>query len=373
MKLLSTCMLHALCVLFTCHRSGAVVDMVNVFSSSEVSGCVRLRTPEMLRNERTGGIHVIARCCGANRCSSKGARAGHEPGDLGDNNSDCKVIMKSTMDVGKTWTNFQVLSPPNATSYANGAGIYDRFRDQIIVQYSFIPLGSTRPAKNVNYFQIVSRDDAASWSSPRNITALVAGCNPDENDMMLQSAGTKLQSSSGRLIWPAHAFGDRGACVWYSDDGGETYNTTAPINGNELSITVANRETNELYMTGRPVKETSPRRADYRSYDDGATWSKPAVSDLKSDDGHGCERSLININDVLYSAEPEGHKRTNMVVRCSKDHGNKWNSSKGVNGDNGAGYSDMVALDDHSFFLVWENTDNGNFHSATIDAWCNHP
>jgi hypothetical protein len=33
----------------------------------------------------------------------------------------------------------------------------------------------------------------------------------------------------------------------------------------------------------------------------------------------------------------------------------------------------MVALDDHSFFLVWENTDNGNFHSATIDAWCNHP
>ena len=59
--------------------------------------------------------------------------------------------------------------------------------------------------------------------------------------LQAQSAGSKIQSSSGRLLFAGHATGRNGpkqsqVCIWFSDDGGETYNTSALFKGNEISM-----------------------------------------------------------------------------------------------------------------------------------------
>ena len=54
-----------------------------------------------------------------------------------------------------------------------------------------------------------------------DITPQLRACNPDAGNMMCQSAGSKTQTPSGRLLWAAHDHAAR-VCLWWSDDGGET-------------------------------------------------------------------------------------------------------------------------------------------------------
>ena len=68
-----------------------------------------------------------------------------EEDPLGDDFSDCKAIMKTSLDEGRTWTNFQTVSPKGADHYASGAGIYDAVRSRLVVQYQHFPYGSTKP------------------------------------------------------------------------------------------------------------------------------------------------------------------------------------------------------------------------------------
>ena len=119
-----------------------------------------------------------------------------------DNDKDASVIMKTSSDGGKTWGSLQTLSPQGQTHYANGAGLYDRVTKRLVVQYVFIPGGSTKPVKNATYFQITSNDDGRTWSNPRDITRLLAACNPGgTGNMQVQSAGSKVQTPTGRLVW----------------------------------------------------------------------------------------------------------------------------------------------------------------------------
>ena len=121
-------------------------------------------------------------------------------GRLGDNNKDCRIVMKSSRDGGLSWSPMQFLSPEHRTSYSNGGGLYDRVRDRVLVQYEFIPAGSTRPVVNATYYQIVSSDDGRSWSKPVDITEQLSGCNPDRDNMMQLSEGSKIQTDSGIIV-----------------------------------------------------------------------------------------------------------------------------------------------------------------------------
>jgi len=70
--------------------------------------------------------------------------------------------------------------------------------------------------------------------------------------MMVPSAGSKVQSDNGRLLWPGHDHAGNGV-VWYSDDGGETHGCTHRFTANEISISNASSDhhPNRLYMNGR--------------------------------------------------------------------------------------------------------------------------
>ena len=96
---------------------------------------------------------------------------------------------------------------------------------------------------------------------------------------MCGAAGSRLQSSSGRIVFSGHNGKGGGVCVWYSDDGGETYTVSASgiFPGNEQSI--ADLGNGTLYMNGRGTSfPFAGSRASYWSHDDGATWGAGQIA-----------------------------------------------------------------------------------------------
>ena len=352
-------------------------SIVNIFTEKELQECVRLRTPTLVRNEETGAIHISVRCCGANRCSGKRRRLGSDnfvesDTAFGDNLKDCKVAMKTSIDNGTTWDKFQIISPPNKPGYGHGSALWDRIRKRIVLQYQSYPHGSTAPTADTTYYQIHSEDDARTWSKPRDISKFLEPCNPNHKNMMDLTAGNKIQTPSGRLLYTGHNH-EREVCAWFSDDGGITYNVSNMVRGNEISVAPLTSGKGHLYMNGRgqSFPQWDGYRADYFSYDDGETWSAPVKSALFDDDGSSCERSLISFNGILYSAEPQGKERTDMVIQCSKDNAKTWTSKVSINGNEPGAYSDLLGLPNGKLLVVWEYKPTGNVFAKSIDtAWC---
>ena len=108
-------------------------------------------------------------------------------------------------------------------------------------------------------------------------------------------------------------------------------------------------------MNGRGGKQFLPNRAEYWSYDDGTTWSLGSRSELEDDDGEGCERSVVNVGNRLYTLEPLGKQRTGMVLQCSTDHGKSWPRRLSVNGDYRGGYSALIGINNTTLLAVWED------------------
>ena len=113
-------------------------DINVVFTKDEVKFCTRIRTPSTMYNPDTGSTHVIARCCGKNMCSGKTSFSqDNGKGRRLDNDKDAMLIMKTSTDGGLTWKNFQTVSPKGLSHYSNGAGIYDKVRKRLVVQYTY--------------------------------------------------------------------------------------------------------------------------------------------------------------------------------------------------------------------------------------------
>ena len=393
--------------LMLCATAAGAIDDVNyneIYTQEELKSCGwRIRTPTLVQTAHA--IHTIGRCCGANLCTSKSHKCiGHgksehcwppkQAGDddaqwsavdvggaddrLADDNSFSTTVMKSSFDGGITWGNFQVLSPKGGIGYSCSHAIYDRVRETLVLQYHHFGTNTTRPATKVKTFQMFSTDDGQSWTWPEDISAQIAGCSVSKDDMMYQSAGSRIQTHTGRMLWPAHSF-EGHACVWYSDDGGKTYNVSNIIDGNEISVAELKDadapDGYKILMNGRHCKGCAwgmDHRARYWSSDDGAHFGPPEESPLLTDDGRGCERTLINVDGVLYSSEPQGPERTQMVLQCSKDGGKTWPKSQmhTVNGDNVGAYSAILGVKGGGILMVWEN-DKGNQVSGIIGTdWC---
>jgi hypothetical protein len=134
-----------------------------------------------------------------------------------------KVISKASSDNGRTWTNFTVHTP---VQYSHGAAIYDAVVKQVVLQYQHHP--NTDPELNSTYYQRLSGDNGLTWGPARNITSELTGCNPFAPvEMEVESAGSKIQTASGRLIYTGHSK-NNDSCTWYSDDHGNSYVLSLP-------------------------------------------------------------------------------------------------------------------------------------------------
>ena len=357
--------------------------LINIFTEEEVKQCYGKISKDPQFVSGNGWVHIVTAC-----------REGTE--GINDDNQNMHIqqqerrrrldpinknvcIMKSSKDGGYTWVNFQVISFNGwKGTYFNGCkGIYDRYRDNLLVQYAHSPPGGDELNKTI--YQIISKDDGKTWTNPRNIDKYLSSCKTADKKMKgrlgANNAGNRIQLDNGRLIWGTSGTLHGAICLWYSDDGGETYNATGVFaeHTNEWSMVIADNTTGLLLINSRATPGTDKEkfRKNQWSKDNGVTWSKAEESTLEDSvnkHGHGCEASLTNIDNKLFFLNPTGQgddARTKMVVRCSLDHGKTWPKSYHVTSTTSGGYSDLIRVNvnnDKILMIGWGYHPDGNVH-----------
>lgn len=289
---------------------------VTIFTAKEVGQCGDIRIPQMTATP--SGILLAAQCRFANQSD-----------DTGDDMVHAKVVTKFSADFGSTWGPMRVLTP---IAHSHGQVVYDAIRRRTILHYQRHP--NADPTLNSTLFQRTSTDDGATWGSERDITSLIARCNPNRpRDMQVGSAGSKIQTSSGRIIFLGHANGN--ACRWWTDDGGETYNASLPYPGNEASV--AEAAPGQIYMNARGLAYAwKGNRTSYWSVDDGSTFTEPAPCPVREDAPFGCSAGLVADpkgeaavgSARLFLSESVGPGRVGLAVHCSLDGGRRWPVSR---------------------------------------------
>jgi hypothetical protein len=354
--------------------------------------CGMIRTPELVRTPHK--LLLFGQCRHANASNPLVAAPEDELTarlGLGDNMLTVKMLSIESSDGGASWSNINTVS---SIARSVGVGIYDAKAKAVIFQYQSFT--HTNPYAGNALLQRISTDEGSSWGAERDITHFLAACNNGPGGQVCGAAGSKLQSSTGRIIFSGHnkATAGGGVCVWFSDDGGQSYQTNQGgiFTGNEQSI--ADLGNGSLYMNGRGTSfPFHGNRAAYWSHDDGKSWSAGVEArELREPTGSGCDGSLIAVSNRnpaakhpprVFFAEPAGPgERVSLRVWCSVDGGKAWTAYTGINQGDGAGYSALEYVIDGSsgapfLVVVWEGSvDNHQStgtmfsHRLAIDDWC---
>lgn len=370
------------------------VKPVNIWGA-EAHACGMIRTPELVKTPRK--LLLFGQCRHANATGHHGEELADRLG-LGDNMLSVKMMTVESTDGGGSWGNIKTVS---AIARSVGVGVYDSRAQAVIFQYQSFT--QVNPYAGNRLLQRISTDEGGSWGVERDLTNFLTACNSGPGGQVCGAAGSRLQTSRSRIVFSGHnkATGGGGVCVWYSDDGGQTYKTNdgGLFTGNEQAI--ADLGNGTLYMNGRGTSfPFHGNRASYWSHDDGRSWSAGVEAvELKEPNAFGCDGSLIAVPNRagsvaegaapprVFFAEPAGpDERISLRVWCSQDGGQSWIAYRGINQGDGAGYSalEYVATSDGTSVLVvvWEGSvdPQGNpaasstgtmfSHRLTIDDWC---
>ena len=336
-------------------------------------------------------VYVTSDCCAENGCVEKPG----EKGELGDTSKGMYTVMMSgNVDYSSGTINwnqstFMNVTVPYKGNPLQGAGIHtvrDHVENRIVLFGLYKPSGNSRKSYNVTY-NIRYATDAGNGvpviSEPFHITPQIRHCSPDQNNMLDVSAGTATQTSSGRLLVPAHDHNKHGT-VFYSDDGGQTWNCSNIFPANEISVAEIPHKPGHLYITGRPEDGWGPHRSSYWSTDNGATFQGPFKCDnlfTPGKDVKGCERAMVAGDDgkgseYLISSEPLDKHRHNMHLACSRDGGHTWKNTLSVNDGAVAGYSGLVQLKNGYTAIAWQDRkahagQPSNFLATIVEpGWC---
>ena len=352
----------------------AVLNATAIWSSAETKRCGDIRTPQLVATAGpVGKVLLFAQCREAVLIIAAGGGDGssNSSSALGDNFVRSRMVVKESLDWGASWG---VMRFVTGADTGVGVATLDRTTGALVLQYQIMPV-PTDPYRGNTLLQVVSADEGATWSAPRDITPQIAHCNnnPASSEMMCGGAGSRIQTASGRLIFSGH--NKDSVCVWFSDDHGATYQTmtSEPFVGNEQSI--AQLGDGSLYMNGRGTQFAwRGNRTEYRSVDNGATWSAGAASQLTDVE---CEAALIAVKSssagakdgtALFFSEPTGPGRISNRLHCSCDGGVSWPASVVVNPGAPAAYSSLLAAKG-KLLAVWEARPGMWGHIFNVD-WC---
>jgi sialidase-1 len=301
------------------------------------------------------------------------------------------LICKVSKDNGETWSESILMVTEGEKSICPNASVYDRDNNRIICLYSVFQWPFTDPESRKSWrglknrqYKVFSDDEGLTWSEPRDIT------NMAKTDSVTQVFGSgegiqiKAGKHKGRLIVPGGDFvpPHKRVFVWFSDDRGETWQTSEIVPNPHNRLTPCENSIAELQDGTLLMNERNSgigQRWQSRSTDGGERWSPfEAVAGLPS---ISCNASIITVDYkntewVLYAGpvgpDPEvkntieaysGKKmksverRSNGVVFASPDGGNAWPVRKLVVPDQFA-YSSLMELRDETIGLFYETREH---------------
>lgn len=303
--------------------------------------------------------------------------------DSPSDNGNIDVVLKRSVNGGKTWGPLQVVDDNNDDKSGNPVPVVDRRTGRIILNTTHtgghetlqtITCGQATVQDTRRPFIQYSDDDGRTWSTPRDIT--------DEAKLPTwrhfvggPGHGIQLQhgSHAGRLVIAGdHSItppagmdctdpGVFGGQAIYSDDGGTSWHVGGV---DDASVTHPNESTaaelpdGTVYFNTRTGSTALVGRADTTSHDGGTSFdhSYRPVHDVVAAQ---VSCSVLAMGDrLVLSAPNHATSRERMTLWSSTDRGRTWRQGPLVYAGPSS-YSDLVQLGarDRSIGVLYENGD----------------
>jgi sialidase-1 len=298
------------------------------------------------------------------------------------------LVLKRSLDKGKTWTPLQVIAdygsntkdtdtypayglnnPVPRVAAGDAALLLDRTNGHVWVIYdngAFVPSQVHHRALKLELRY--SDDDGQTWSSAVDVERQNPGLRPDGTDFMA-SPGNGIQVAAGphagRLIFAAYVWAKPFySTLIYSDDHGRNWRRggNAGAGGGEIQIA----ETSAGHLLATIRNNTFPQkgvRFFNRSEDAGETWGtpyyetkdQPALPDPK------CQASLLRVENngkskegvMLLCNAADRSSRTNLTLRVSHDTGRTWPTDRLIY-SGGSAYSALTVLPSGDLGILFE-------------------
>ncbi len=295
-------------------------------------------------------------------------------------------LLRRNEDGGATWTPQQELGPD-----ARGSAIVDENTGDVMVV----------DPKNSHLYR--SRDHGRSWAKE----AIVVKPNPlghgDPQGVPAQTAcsesGVTLRygKHQGRLLMPARVQPPKGNndqewwpynynTAIYSDDGGKTWQTSAPVQSGTGEGTLAELSNGAIYYNSRSHMSVDHRRriawshnggemfVDWQISEDLFEVGEPFYFKYGTKPSYGCNAGLVRLplectdgKDVLLFSTPDnpGGSRLKMTVWASFDRAATWPVKRLVY-EGPSAYSSLAAGKDGTIYLLFERGKEKLYESIAV-------
>ncbi|WP_394216784.1 exo-alpha-sialidase [Brachybacterium vulturis] len=302
------------------------------------------------------------------------------------------ILQRRSTDGGSTWGEQTVVAEGVAGTeklgYSDPSYVYDRETGTLFNFHVFSKdtgfwngaYGNDDADRSVLSASVsVSTDDGRTWTQ-RSVTEIV---KPDEVRATFASSGHGIQIRrgpyAGRLVLQyAGAFSDGSVRAYsvYSDDHGETWQMGTPVGTNMDENKVVELSDGTLMLNSR-MHSGGTARYVATSTDGGETWSEPEIDHTLTDPRNNA--SIIPMNpeaaagsaeaeELLFSNANSAAGRQNGTVRYSCDDGATWPVATTFQ-PGATSYSDLVALQDGTFGVLYEGASSEIRYGAFDEEW----
>jgi sialidase-1 len=267
-------------------------------------------------------------------------------------NGDIDLVMKTSEDQGKTWSNVQVIWNDGKNTCGNPAPVYDQISGDIIIVATM---------NNDRIFVLRSKDEGKHWEKPVEITASVKpdnwkwyACGP------VHAIQLQLEPFKNRLIVPCnHTVTGKDkhvSHIIFSDDSGNKWQLGGSVTAEDTDeCTAAELSDGKILLNMRNSERRLPNRKISYSNDGGISWSSPQYDSAHIEPV--CQAALLRYSfapDILLFSNPKHHKqRKNLVLSISHDSGKNWSEEMTIYRKKAA-YSDLVQLPKGHLLCIFE-------------------
>ena len=293
-------------------------------------------------------------------------------------------VVRRSDDGGQTWSPIEEVGRD-----AGGSAIVDENTGDVLVVGIGSLWRSRDRGKTWTREEIVVKPNPLGHGAPGKVPAQTA-CS--ESGITLRYGKHK-----GRLLMPVRVQppeGNNDQQWWpynyntaiYSDDGGKTWQTSAPVQSGTGEGTLAELSNGSIYYNSRSHMAVDHRRRIAWSHDGGQMFVDWSVSEHLFEVGepfyfkygtkpsYGCNAGLVRMpleatggNDVLLFSTPDdpGGNRVRMTVWASFDRGETWPVKRLVYGGPSA-YSSLAAGPDGTIYLLFERGTNKLYERVAL-------